>query len=106
MELTGVWNMSKLSKKLCNTLKGPIQTRLEEFLGFPGKTKIKAYTYLTFVVWCQIVDRKAVAPSSRGLRECRILHNLLIPNVIKLSDNIIKLIIKLSNYNGVVRLQN
>ena len=33
-------------------------------LGFLVKTKMKAYTKLTVVMCCQIVDRKSVAPSS------------------------------------------
>ena len=36
---------------------------LEAFLGFLGKTKIKAYTQLTVVMWCQIL-----APSSGDFR--------------------------------------
>ena len=40
---------------------GPIQTRLEAFLGFLVKTKMKAYRKL---MCCQIVARKSVAPSS------------------------------------------
>ena len=37
---------------------------LRGILGFLGKTKMKAYTKLTVVMCCQIVDRKSVAPSS------------------------------------------
>ena len=33
-------------------------------MGCLGKTKIKAFTKLTVVMCCQIVDRKSVAPSS------------------------------------------
>ena len=51
--------------KLCL---GPIQTCLEAFLGFLGKTKMKAYTKLTVVMCCQIVARKSVAPSSGDFR--------------------------------------
>ena len=50
--------------KLTKLCVGPIQTRLEAFLGFLGKTKMKAYTKLTVVMCCQIVARKSVAPSS------------------------------------------
>ena len=32
--------------------------------GIPGQKKIKAYTKLTFVMCCQICDRRSVAPSS------------------------------------------
>ena len=51
--------------KLCL---GPNQTRLEAFLGFLAKTKMKAYTNLTVVVCCQIVASKSVAPASDDLR--------------------------------------
>ena len=47
---------------------GPIQTCLEAFLGFLSKNKMKAYTKLTVVMCCQIVDRKSVAPSSGDFR--------------------------------------
>ena len=47
----------------------PIQTRLEAFLGFLVKTKMKAYTKLTVVMCCQIVARKSVAPSSGDFRQ-------------------------------------
>ena len=47
---------------------GPIQTRLEAFLVFLVKTKIKAYTKLTVVMCCQIVARKSVAPSRGDFR--------------------------------------
>ena len=47
--------------KLCL---GPIQTRSEAFLGFLGKTKMKAYRKLTIVMYCQIVAKKSVAPFS------------------------------------------
>ena len=47
---------------------GPIQTRLEAFLGFLVKTKMKAYTKLTDLMCCQIVARKSVAPSSGDFR--------------------------------------
>ena len=43
--------------KLCL---GLIQTRLKAFVGFLGKSKIKAYTKLTVVMCCQIVDKKSV----------------------------------------------
>ena len=42
---------------------GPIQRRLEAFLGFLVKIKIKAYKKLTVVMCCQIAARKSVAPS-------------------------------------------
>ena len=54
--------------KLTKMCLGPIQTHLETFLGFLGKIKMKAYTKLTFVMCCQIVDRKSVAPSSGDFR--------------------------------------
>ena len=41
-----------------------IQRRLEAFLGFLVKIKMKAYKKLTVVVCCQIVAKKSVAPSS------------------------------------------
>ena len=47
---------------------GPIQRRLEAFLGFLVKTKMKAYKKLTVVMCCQIVGRKSVAPSSGDFR--------------------------------------
>ena len=47
---------------------GPIQRRLEAFLGFLVKTQIKAYKKLTVVMCCQIVARKSVAPSSGDFR--------------------------------------
>ena len=47
---------------------GTIQTRLEAFLGFLVKTRMKAYTKLTDVMCCQIVARKSVAPSSGDFR--------------------------------------
>ena len=47
---------------------GPIQTRLEGFLGFLVKTKMKVYTKLTVVMCYQIVSRKSVAPSSGDFR--------------------------------------
>ena len=37
-------------------------------MGFLGKSKMKAYTKLTVVMCCQIVDRKSVAPSSGDRR--------------------------------------
>ena len=43
---------------------GPIQRRLEAFLGFLVKIKMKAYEKLTVVMCCQIVVKKSVAPSS------------------------------------------
>ena len=46
----------------------PIQTRLGAFLGFLVKTKTKAYTKLTVVMFCQIVARKSAAPSSSDFR--------------------------------------
>ena len=46
---------------------GPIQTRLEVFLGFLVKTKMKAYKKLT-VTCCQIVARKSLALSSGNFR--------------------------------------
>ena len=51
--------------KLCL---GPLQTRLEAFVGFLGKTKMKAYTKLTVVMGCQIVARKSVVPSRGNFR--------------------------------------
>ena len=51
--------------KLCL---GPNQTRLEAFLGFLAKTKMKSYTNQTVVVCCQIVARKSVAPASSDFR--------------------------------------
>ena len=36
--------------------------------GLPGKKKIKAYTKLTVVMFCQICDRRSVAPSSGDFR--------------------------------------
>ena len=51
--------------KLCL---GPAQTRLEAFLGFLAKTRLKAYTKLIFVMCCQIIARKFVAPSSADFR--------------------------------------
>ena len=50
--------------KLTELCLGPIQTRLEASLGFLVKTKMKAYTKLTVVMCCQIVDRTCVAPYS------------------------------------------
>ena len=47
---------------------GPIQRRLEVFLGFLVKIKMKAYEKLTVVMCCQIVARKSVAPSSGDFR--------------------------------------
>ena len=47
---------------------GPIQRRLEAFLGFLVRIKIKAYKKLTVVMCCQIVARKSVAPSSGDFR--------------------------------------
>ena len=47
---------------------GPIQTRSDAFLGFLGKTKMKAYTKLTVVMCCQIVARKSVAQCSGNFR--------------------------------------
>ena len=41
----------------------PVQTRLEAFLGFLFKTKIKTYTKLTVVMCCQMVATKPVTPS-------------------------------------------
>jgi hypothetical protein len=52
--------------KLCL---GPIQTCSEAFLGFLGKTEMKAYPKLTVVMCCQIVARKSVAPSSGNFRQ-------------------------------------
>ena len=52
---------SYLQYELCL---GPIQRRLEAFLGFLVKTQMKAYKKLTVVMCCQIVARKSVAPSS------------------------------------------
>ena len=49
------------SNELCL---GSIQRRLEAFLGFLVKIKMKAYKKLTVVMCCQIVARKSVAPSS------------------------------------------
>ena len=57
--------------KLTKLCLGPIQTGFEAFLGFLGKTKMKAYTKLTVVVCCQIVARKSVAPPSAGGDRCR-----------------------------------
>ena len=54
------------STKLCW---GPIQTRSAAFLGFLGKTKMKAYTQLTVVMCSQIVARKSVAASSGNFRQ-------------------------------------
>ena len=51
--------------KLCL---GPILTCLEAFLGFPVKTKMKAYTKLTVAMCCQIFARRSVAPSSGDFR--------------------------------------
>ena len=48
---------------------GQIQRRLEAFLGFLVKIKIKAYKKLTVVMCCQIVARKSVAPSSGDFRQ-------------------------------------
>ena len=47
--------------KLCLA---PIQTSSEAFLGFLGKTKMKAYTKLTVVTRCQIVAKRSETPSS------------------------------------------
>ena len=42
---------------------GPLLTYLQTYAGFLFKTKIKAHTKLTVVMWCQIFDRKSRAPS-------------------------------------------
>ena len=55
---------------------GPIQTRLEAFLGFLGKTKMKAYTKLTVVMCSQIIDRKSVAIYSGERRSGRLVDNI------------------------------
>ena len=47
---------------------GPIQRRVEAFLGFLVKIKMKAYGKLTVVMCCQVVARKSVAPSSSDFR--------------------------------------
>ena len=47
--------------KLCI---GPILTRLEAFLGFLVKTKMKAYTKLTIAMCCQIFTRRSLAAIS------------------------------------------
>ena len=54
--------------KLTELCLGPIQRRLEAFLGFLVKTKMKAYKKLTIVMCCQVVARKSVAPSSGDFR--------------------------------------
>ena len=59
-------------KDLKLTKLGPIQTCLEAFLGFLGKTKMKAYKKLTVVLCCQIIDRKSVAPSSGNFRRRKV----------------------------------
>ena len=48
---------------------GPIQRRLEAFLGILIKIKMKAYKKLTVIICCQIVARKSVAPSSSDFRQ-------------------------------------
>ena len=61
------WTQDQLCKrrqphkdlKLTKLCLGPIQTCLEAYLGFLAKTKMKAYTKLTFVMCCQIVARKS-----------------------------------------------
>ena len=71
-----LWELDQLflkkDFKLPKWCLGPIQTHLEAFLGFLGKTKMKLRQNLdldkTVVLSCPIVDRKSVAASSGDLQ--------------------------------------